>query len=84
MIIQTVLTEDIDRLKKAFYDLNREASGSISKEEFDKAILNYKGEIEKEKIYKILEELDYENTGKINFTDFISATITHHEAKMTI
>jgi len=45
-----------------------------------KAINQYEGEFDPERLKLILYELDYDNTGKINYTDFITATITFHEA----
>lgn len=40
-------------------------------------------EKEKIKLHHVLHELDYEQNHMINFSDFITATMTHQEAKMT-
>mmetsp|Transcript_13270 Transcript_13270/g.9365 ORF Transcript_13270/g.9365 Transcript_13270/m.9365 type:complete len:156 (-) Transcript_13270:347-814(-) len=47
------------------------------------ALEAYGGNFEKAKLSKILTDLDYESTGRINYTDFISATITQSEAQLS-
>jgi Ca2+-binding EF-hand superfamily protein len=51
-------------------------TGHINAVELEKAMFETDHSLEAEEIHKIIKELDYHGNGKINYTEFLAATVS--------
>ena len=74
----TLNTNEIEKLRAAFLDIDVDKSGIISMEEFTTAM---KGSMAESKDVQILfQKIDMDGTGTISYTEFISACLTQTSA----
>lgn len=60
-----------DELKKAFEEMDKDGSGSLTKEELEAGLSSHGFEGEQAKC--IVEELDYDSDGKYNLKEFLES-----------
>ena len=69
----------LDRLKKIFYTMDLNLDGKKSKEELKYAYCQAGIDIDKEQLEKIIDSVDFDNNGYIEYEEFIRVTIpTNH------
>jgi len=72
----TFLTQkELKELKKAFYAIDYDHTGKINIDELDKAFKQCNVDVSQQELQKIIAYSDYHGTGKIEYTDFIVASI---------
>jgi len=75
VIIKFLSEADIDDLKSAFIDLDRDQTGFITIHDLEMAMQNVGLNLPSEEVKKIIRSLDYLKLGKIKYTDFLMATL---------
>lgn len=66
---------EIEKLSKLFMQLDKDATGMISKTYFKELIGTIQPIISEEEVNKIFAEVDRHRNEKINYTEFLVATI---------
>ena len=66
----------LDKLKKIFYKIDTNLDGKLSKEELMNAYKIAGIKINKNQLDKIINSMDYDNNGYIEYEEFIRATIS--------
>ena len=62
-------------LKQTFQKLDEDNSGYLEYKELNQAITKSDMNLSPEEIEKLIKEIDYADNHKINYTEFIAATI---------
>lgn len=76
----TFLTQkELKALKSAFYAIDYDHTGRINIDELDKAFKQVNISVSKEELKKIISYSDANGTGKIEYTDFIVASINQQK-----
>ena len=72
----------LDRIKKIFYTMDLNLDGKKSKEELKYAYCQAGIDIDKEQLEKIIDSVDFDNNGYIEYEEFIRVIIpTNHYSK---
>ena len=71
MLDQT-LTEN---LRSAFYDMDKDQTGMITVTELQEALMSHGQNLSQEEILQIVRNIDYAGNGKINYSEFLVATV---------
>lgn len=75
VVLQHLSSEDISDLNEAFLNLDREKTGFITAEDLETAMKGAGFDLASEEIHRIVSEIDYLHLGKIQYTDFLMATL---------
>ena len=75
MFVKMLDTQEVETLSKAFTTLDKEATGMITKLDFKDTIKKTKTTLSDEEIEEIFEQVDSDGNQKINYSEFIAATI---------
>ena len=75
VMVKHLSSKQIKDLETEFGKLDNDGSGTLEIEELQRAIENAKMNISEAEIRQIIKEIDYAENGKINYSEFISATI---------
>ena len=67
--------DQVHKLKREFEKMDKDQSGFISLEELDKAVLSSNCSLTKDELSKIIDQIDFHGNKKINYTEFIAASI---------
>ena len=76
MLVKMLDTKEIENLREMFLKLDTEGTGFLSVEELSQAIKDADNPISDKEIQQIIEEVDYKGNKKINYTEFLAATIS--------
>lgn len=75
LLVQMIDQEDVRGLREQFEAIDKQKDGVIEIKELSK-ILRSKGlQTDEKEVKKIISELDYLGNGKINYSEFLAATI---------
>jgi len=74
-MINFLTQKELKELKKAFYAIDYDHTGKINIDELDKAFKQCNINVSQEELKKIIAYSDDHGTGKIEYTDFIVASI---------
>ena len=74
-MINFISTKEMKDLKKAFYAIDYDHTGKINIDELDKAFKQVNIKVSQEELKKIISYSDDHGSGKIEYTDFIVASI---------
>ena len=66
---------DIKRLKEIFTEFDEDNTGMITPAKIEKALKKIGREKSADEIKKIIKNVDYLGNGKINYSEFLSATV---------
>lgn len=75
VFIKHVNKKDIKRLKEIFTDFDEDNTGMITPDEIGKALKKIGRKTSAEEINKIIKNVDYLGNGKINYSEFLAATV---------
>lgn len=75
MLVKMADQNQIEGLRKEFQKLDKDGTGIISAEELKNGLKESNIDIPDEEIDKIIHEVDYLGNGKINYTEFLVATM---------
>ena len=68
-------------MKETFTNLDKDGNGTLSREELLEGFTDLMGKVEAEKeVNKIMSEVDTDNSGTINYTEFIAASMDKEKA----
>ena len=67
--------QQIQSLKDAFQEIDKDQTGMISLIELQQALMDYGENLNPIEISQIITNLDYAGNGEINYTEFLVATI---------
>eukprot|EP00357_Protocruzia_adherens_P006319 CAMPEP_0114990346 /NCGR_PEP_ID=MMETSP0216-20121206/10739_1 /TAXON_ID=223996 /ORGANISM="Protocruzia adherens, Strain Boccale" /LENGTH=483 /DNA_ID=CAMNT_0002353499 /DNA_START=1089 /DNA_END=2540 /DNA_ORIENTATION=- len=70
-----VSQDDLKNLKQAFMEIDKDNTGMITFDELEDAMKAQNLQLAQDEIHKIIEKVDYQGNGKINYTEFIAATV---------
>ena len=74
-----VMKERIEQLRVQFEAIDIDGSGCIEKNELAQAMKEADIGVSDSAIDKIIQEIDYVGNGKINYTEFLAATLSFNE-----
>ena len=87
MLIKMSSGKEIEELSAEFKKFDKDGTGMIDQEELLTIIDKSKVEISREEIKEMIAEIDYQGNGKINYSEFLAATVDlatfMSEAKLT-
>ena len=76
VIVKYLSFEAIKELKEAFTKLDADNSGYLTFEEIEEALIAVGGESGNDDIRKIIENTNHKGDGRINYSEFLAATLT--------
>lgn len=68
--------EDIQPLRDAFHQMDKDKTGFISVSELKEAVSTTQLKMTDDQIESIMKEVDHHGNGKINYSEFLAATIS--------
>ena len=75
MLVKMTDASKIEGLRDQFMKIDKDGTGLINANELREAIMNSNMNIPKEQVDEIIDEVDYFGNQKINYTEFLVATI---------
>ena len=75
MLVKMSDQKQLEQLGQLFEKIDLDLTGMISVDELRKAIKNYDLSITDQQVESIIKEIDYFGNGKINYTEFMTATL---------
>lgn len=75
-LVKMLKPKDIEHLKEEFQKVDTDNSGFIEYKELEEALKKAEFKLTNEELAKIIEELDYAQNSKINYSEFLAATIS--------
>ena len=75
MLVGMISQDEISDLKAQFIAMDRGGDGTIDVTELGPILKKAGLKMKEEQLKKIISEMDYKSDGKINYTEFISATL---------
>lgn len=78
VLVKMLNPREVETLKNEFMKIDTDNSGMIEISELQKAILESKVNLTEAQVKQIIDELDYNGNGIINYSEFIMATISVH------
>ena len=76
MMVQNMITKDeIGRLQKVFKQLDKNKDGKLQYDELLSGYEEFYGEFAKEEVDRIFKLVDVDNSGEIDFSEFVTATV---------
>jgi Ca2+-binding EF-hand superfamily protein len=69
-------SNDVERLRAMFQNIDKDSSGYISAEELKEALTEAKVKYLDHELDSIISEIDYHGNKRINYTEFLAATIS--------
>lgn len=74
-LVQTIKSDDVKHLRAHFDAIDTDKSGMIDAQELQNYLKKMKMNVNNNEALKLIEELDYQGNGKINYSEFLAATI---------
>jgi Ca2+-binding EF-hand superfamily protein len=75
ILIKMVDGKDIERLREVFIAIDKEGIGNIKPHELKAAMKEANIEFDEAEVNRIMDEIDYDHEGYINYTEFLAAAI---------
>jgi calcium-dependent protein kinase len=75
LLVKMTNEEEIAPLAEQFRLLDKDGTGLITSAELSQFMKEKSQNLTEEQISSIMKELDYQGNGKINYTEFLSATL---------
>ena len=76
LLVKMVDSKEIEKLRAAFVKIDKDQTGMINKDELYEAMKNSHISISDKDIENIMKQVDYKGNAKINYTEFLAATIS--------
>lgn len=75
LLVKTATDDEVKDLRRQFQAIDTDGTGMIKASELSEVIQQKKMSISQTEIKELIEQMDYYQTGKINYSEFLSATI---------
>lgn len=80
MMVQNMITkEEISRLQQVFQALDKNKDGKLQYAELLSGYEEFYGDFAKEEVDRIFKLVDVDNSGEIDFSEFVTATVNRNE-----
>lgn len=80
MMVQNMITkEEISKLQQVFQALDKNKDGKLQYDELLSGYEEFYGEFAKEEVDRIFRLVDVDNSGEIDFSEFVTATVNRNE-----
>ena len=76
ILVKTLKEDAILPLKAEFEKIDTDQTGMISMEELKAAIMNTQNYVSDEEIESMFRNIDYKGNNKLNYTEFIAASLS--------
>ncbi len=76
LVKMTADSKDVEELRAMFQRIDKESTGYISAKELRDALNEAKINYQENDLDKIIGEIDYHGSNRINYTEFLAATIS--------
>ena len=73
---EKLINDEIDNLRTQFKAIDLNKSGLITMEELANAIQSLNIKLDEEEVKHMVQEMDYVGNGKINYSEFLAATLS--------
>ena len=75
ILVKQIHAEQYQDLDRQFKIIDKDRTGVITREELELVMKTAEIEVEPEELDQIINEIDYEHNGTINYTEFLAATL---------
>ena len=75
LLVKTLNEEEVSELRAQFQAIDQDGTGLIKASELSAVIKQKQMKMSDTEIKSLIDEMDYHNNGKINYSEFLSATI---------
>ena len=75
LLVKTLTEAEVQDLRADFTRLDLDGTGMVNAEELSKLITEKHLNLSGKEIAELIREVDYQGNGKINYSEFLSATI---------
>lgn len=79
MLVKMATSKEVDELRRTFELIDKDGTGMILEKELHDVIRQKKLNMSDNEIKDLIAEVDYQGNGKINYSEFLSATIDLHQ-----
>ena len=76
ILVKTMREQEILHLKQQFDKIDKDQTGMISVDELKEAMRNSEAKYSDQEIDNMFENIDYKGNKKLNYTEFIAATLS--------
>lgn len=76
ILVKMADNKDIEHIREVFMNIDKDGTGYIHAKDLKEALSEAKVPFKEEEIDKIINEVDYGHNQKINYTEFLAASIT--------
>lgn len=75
MLVKMASEDEVRELRATFQEIDKDGSGFILATELADVLKKRQMNLSGKEIHELINEMDYAGNGKINYSEFISATI---------
>ena len=75
LLVKTATEEEVAELRTMFQAIDVDGTGMIKASELQDAMKSKQLKMSDTDVKGLIEEMDYHNNGKINYSEFLSATL---------
>lgn len=75
MLVKMATSKEVEELRQQFQAMDKDGSGMIRASELSEALKKKSFKMSTKEINDLIEEVDYQGNGSINYSEFLSATI---------
>ena len=79
LLVKTLNEDEVSDLREQFEAIDTDGTGLIKASELTALMKSKKLKMSDSEIKSLIDEMDYHNNGKINYSEFLSATINVHQ-----
>lgn len=76
ILVKMLNEEEFEDLREQFREIDKDHTGYINAKELEEAIRNMGNNVTADEIKQIIDKVDYVQNGKINYSEFLAATIS--------
>lgn len=79
MLVKTISQDELVHLREEFQKMDLDGSGMIRAKELNDYLQSRDLKMSSREIQELINEIDYQGNGKINYSEFLSATINYEK-----
>lgn len=75
MLVKTINQDEVTQLREVFEHMDKDGTGMINAQELSEYLISKQSGLTDKEVQSMINEIDYQGNGKINYSEFLAATI---------